>query len=145
MATTDINTPSRDPNRGAYEADTKTNPDDINKVERVLSAEEVEFSKNHQDYSNVDKELAQYVSEARIEISPEKNDELRRMIDKRVLIVMVCTYFLQAIDKGTLSFASIMGIVDDTHLVGQEYSWLTTCIYLTILIVEYPQNWIIAR
>ena len=27
----------------------------------------------------------------------------------------------------TLNFASIMGIVDDTHLVGQQYSWLTTC------------------
>lgn len=58
---------------------------------------------------------------------------------------MVATYFLQAIDKGTMSFASIMGIRKDTNLVGQDYSWLTTCIYITILIVEYPQNWIIAR
>lgn len=119
--------------------------DEINKAERVLSADEVEFAKDHQNYANVDKELAQYVSDARIEISPEKNAELRRKIDKRILTVMVGTYFLQAIDKGTLSFASIMGIVDDTNLVGQEYSWLTTCIYITILIVEYPQNWIIAR
>lgn len=117
----------------------------ISKAERVLSADEVEFAKDHQNYEAVDKEVAQYVSDARIEISPEKNAELRRKIDKRVLLVMVATYFLQAIDKGTLSFASIMGIIDDTHLVGQEYNWLTTCIYITILIVEYPQNWIIAR
>lgn len=118
---------------------------DINKAERVLSADEVELAKDHQDYGKMDKELAQYVSDARIEISPEKNEELRRKVDKRVLVVMICTYFLQAIDKGTLSFASIMGIREDTHLVHQEYSWLTTCIYLTILVVEYPQNWIIAR
>ncbi len=26
-----------------------------------------------------------------------------------------------------------------------QYSWLTTCIYITILIVEYPQNFLIAR
>jgi len=26
-----------------------------------------------------------------------------------------------------------------------QYQWLTTCIYITILIVEYPQNYIIAR
>lgn len=26
-----------------------------------------------------------------------------------------------------------------------KYSWLTTCIYIAILIVEYPQNYIIAR
>ncbi|KAK3939725.1 MFS general substrate transporter [Diplogelasinospora grovesii] len=58
---------------------------------------------------------------------------------------MVTTYFLQAIDKGTMSFASIMGIIPDAGLVGQDYQWLTTCIYITILIVEYPQNYIISR
>lgn len=115
------------------------------KVERVMSADEVEFAKDHQNVSKVDKELAQYVSDVRIHISPEKNAQLLRMIDKRVLSVMVATYFLQAIDKGTLSFASIMGIREDTNLTGQDYSWLTTCIYITILIVEYPQNWTIAR
>ncbi|KAJ4413506.1 hypothetical protein N0V82_008493 [Gnomoniopsis sp. IMI 355080] len=118
---------------------------ETDKAERVMSADEVEFAKDHQNYEKLDKELAEYVSDARIEISPEKNAELRRKIDRRVLTVMVGTYFLQAIDKGTLSFSSIMGIVDDTDLVGQEYQWLTTCIYITILIVEYPQNWIIAR
>ncbi|CAM1510714.1 Fc.00g010490.m01.CDS01 [Cosmosporella sp. VM-42] len=99
----------------------------------------------------IDKELAQYVSDARIHISPERNDELRRMIDKRVLVVMITTYFLQSLDKGTLSFASIMGLTKDTGLetpdgrVKQDYSWLTTCIYIAILVVEYPQNYILAR
>lgn len=117
----------------------------FDKVERVMSADEVEFTKDHQDYEKVDKEVAKYVSDMRIEIPPEKNAELLRKIDRRVLLIMITTYFLQAIDKGTLSFASIMGILDDTHLTGQDYSWLTTCIYITILVVEYPQNWIIAR
>jgi MFS family permease len=67
------------------------------------------------------------------------------MINKRVLVIMIATYFLQAIDKGTLSFTSIMGLPDDLHLVGQQYSWLTTCIYIAILVVEYPTNWIIQR
>lgn len=26
-----------------------------------------------------------------------------------------------------------------------QFSWLTTCIYIAVLIVEYPQNWLIAR
>ncbi|CAN8100739.1 unnamed protein product [Discula destructiva] len=119
--------------------------EDIDKAERVLSTDEVEFAKIRPDYDKIDKEVAQYASDTRIYISPEKNAELRRKVDKRVLLVMIGTYFLQAIDKGTLSFASIMGIREDTNLVGQEYQWLTTCIYITILIVEYPQNWIIAR
>lgn len=124
-----------------------SNKDDagITPDDRVLPVDEVEFAKDRQNYENVDRELAQYVSDTRVEITPEKNAELLRKIDRRVLAVMVTTYFLQAIDKGTLSFASIMGITEDTHLTGQDYSWLTTCIYITILIVEYPQNWIIAR
>ncbi|KAF5123753.1 putative transporter [Metarhizium anisopliae] len=101
--------------------------------------------KDQTDYGRVDKELAKYISDARITITPEKNHELRRKIDRRILAVMISTYFLQAIDKGTMSFASIMGIRDDTHLSKQDYNWLTTCVFLTILIVEYPQNYIIAR
>lgn len=38
-----------------------------------------------------------------------------------------------------------MGIRKDAHLVGQQYSWLTTCIYIAVLIVEYPTNWILQR
>jgi hypothetical protein len=59
-----------------------------------------------------------------IDISPEDNKRLKRNIDKRVLSIMIFTYFLQALDKGTLSFASIMGIKKDTKLVGQQVRFL---------------------
>lgn len=58
---------------------------------------------------------------------------------------MIFTYFIQALDKGTLSFSSIMGIQKDAHLHGSQYAWLTTGIYIAILIVEYPTNWLLAR
>lgn len=34
---------------------------------------------------------------------------------------MLGTYFCQSLDKGTLGFASIMGIRKDAHLVGQQF------------------------
>jgi hypothetical protein len=92
---------------------------DILEAERAQSPE---FEKSRQNFDKMDKELAAYVSDGRIEISEEENNRLRRLIDKRILLIMVTTYFLQAIDKGTMSFASIMGIVEDTHLQGQEVS-----------------------
>lgn len=55
------------------------------------------------------------------------------------------SYFLQALDKGTMSFASIMDLPKDLHLVGQQFSWLTTCIYIAVLVVEYPTNRLIQR
>jgi hypothetical protein len=34
-----------------------------------------------------------------------------------------------------------MGLQEDFHLVGTElFPWLTTCIYIAILVVEYPIN-----
>ncbi|KAK3305253.1 general substrate transporter [Chaetomium strumarium] len=126
-------------------ADSKVNPERDGDIVEAERAQSPELQKSGQNLSRMDKELAQYVSDAAIEISDEENTRLRRLIDKRVLLIMIATYFLQAIDKGTMSFASIMGIVEDTGLEGPDYSWLTTCIYITILVVEYPQNYIIAR
>ncbi len=112
---------------------------------RKSSVEDIEDARKGHALGRVDKELAKYAGDTRIDITPEDITRLRKLIDKRVLLVMVVTYFLQAIDKGTLSFASIMGLPQDNGLVDangkvtQQFSWLTSCIYITILVVEYPQ------
>lgn len=92
--------------------------EDIGHVERVLSGEE--DLKDHMDYDRVDAEVAKYTSNVRTFISDAENARLLKLIDRRVLVIMILTYFLQAIDKGTLSFASIMGIQPDLGLVGQQ-------------------------
>ncbi|KAK5947904.1 hypothetical protein OHC33_011061 [Knufia fluminis] len=121
-------------------------PSDIAQIERrASSTHDLSNEKDHANYDRMDTEVAKYASDIAVDISPEESKRLRRMIDKRVLSIMIFTYFLQALDKGTLSFAAIMGIREDTNLVGQQYSWLTTCIYIAVLIVEYPTNWIIQR
>ncbi|PBP19931.1 allantoate permease [Diplocarpon rosae] len=101
--------------------------------------------KDTTDFTQVDKEVAKYTSDVRIDIDEATNTRLKKLINRRVLLIMMFTYFLQALDKGTLAFASIMGIKEDTGLVGSQYSWLTTCIYIAVLIVEFPTNWLIQR
>lgn len=91
---------------------------DLGEVERTLSPE---LDKGDQPrYDKVDKELAQYVADEAFEISETENARLRKLIDKRILAIMITTYFIQAIDKGTLSFSSIMGIREDTGLHDQQ-------------------------
>lgn len=97
------------------------------------------------DEERVDKDILAYMEESAIEIDDATNKRLKSMINKRILPCMIVTYFLQALDKGTLSFASIMGIREDAGLVGQQYSWLTTCTYLAVLFWEWPTNWIIQK
>jgi len=84
---------------------------DISQVERVLS---IGDEKPPQiDYNRIDKEVAKYAGSQEVHISEEENKRLKRMIDRRVLPIMVITYFLQSLDKGTMSATSIMGIRDD--------------------------------
>ena len=92
---------------------------DISQVERVLSGGS-ELQKDFVDYDRIDKDVAKYANAPRVEISEEENKRLRRMIDRRVLAIMIPTYFLQALDKGTMSFASIMGIREDLGLHAQQ-------------------------
>ncbi|OQE15678.1 hypothetical protein PENSTE_c027G09092 [Penicillium steckii] len=112
-------------------------------VERVGSPDPDSFPNKH---TAVDEELRRYVVAAdSIEIDEATSKRLRRLIDKRVLIVMVGTYFLQSLDKNAISFAAIMGIQEDAHLVGQDYSWLHTVIYFGILFAEYPTNILVQK
>ena len=89
---------------------------DIAQVERVMSGG-TDLEKDHMNYDRVDNEVAKYANAVAVEISPEENRRLKRMIDKRVLPIMVVTYFLQALDKGTMSFSSIMGIRKDVPVL----------------------------
>jgi hypothetical protein len=76
--------------------------------------------KNHTDYKLVDKEVAKYATDTAIHIDDATNKRLRRMIDKRILVVMMITYLIQTLDKGALAFSSIMGIKEDAHLQGNQ-------------------------
>jgi hypothetical protein len=76
--------------------------------------------KPRNNHERIDPEVAKYATSDGIAVSDSDSKRLKRMIDKRVLTVMVFTYFLQALDKGTLSFAAIMNLREDLNLHGQQ-------------------------
>lgn len=88
---------------------------DITQLERTLSGGEDRNDEkvDHANYDRVDNEVAKYADASGVALSQEEDDRLKKLIDRRVLPIMVFTYFLQALDKGTMSFASIMGIRAD--------------------------------
>lgn len=94
-------------------------PPDVEHHE-LQDADAISLSKKKHDHGRVDQEVAQYASHGRIEIDKKTDQRLKTMIDRRVLVVMIVTYFMQALDKGTISFVSIMDFQEDTGLVGQQ-------------------------
>jgi hypothetical protein len=58
---------------------------------------------------------------------------LRRLlwkIDLTICPLLAAVYFLQFLDKTTISYTAVMGIRSDTHLVGQDYSDLSMLFYI---------------
>jgi hypothetical protein len=97
--------------------DTKTTQDHL---ERIGSPDPDIIPNKH---IGIDEELRKYVVAAdNVQVDEATSKRLRHMINKRVLIVMVGTYFLQSLDKNAISYAAIMGIQLDAHLVGQDVS-----------------------
>ncbi|KAI2950737.1 hypothetical protein CBS147323_10665 [Aspergillus niger] len=86
-----------------------------------------------------------YAADPGIEIDEATDKRLFWLITRRILVIQIVTYFFQSLDKGILNYASIMGIKDDAHLVGQEYSLLGTILYIGILVGEYPQNLLLQK
>lgn len=106
-----------------------------NAVEAVPSAREDYPMK---DLSGKDKaaELLQQANEV-VFVTPEENARILRKIDLTILPIMLVVYFLQGLDKATLSYASVFGLVKDAHLgTGQEYSWLGSIVYVAQLVLQ---------
>jgi hypothetical protein len=102
---------------------TKMHKNDNQEVEEARSFHDEGPQKNHTDYKLVDSEIAKYATDIAIHIDEATNKRLRRMIDKRILVVMMFTYLIQTLDKGAMSFASIMGIMEDAHLADNQVSY----------------------
>ncbi|KAJ3715127.1 major facilitator superfamily domain-containing protein [Lentinula raphanica] len=68
-----------------------------------------------------------------------------RKIDWRLMPIMFITYNFNFIDKVILSSAAVFGLRDDTHLVGQQYSWVSSAFYFGYLAWTYPTTLLIQR
>ncbi|KAL1845344.1 hypothetical protein VTK73DRAFT_652 [Phialemonium thermophilum] len=98
-----------------------------------------------ESHLDTDEQIAAYVGEAPIYIDEATNKKLFWTVNRRILACMLGTYFCQSLDKGTLGFSSVMGIQKDAHLVGQQYSWLGTILYMGVLAGEYPTNLLLQK
>jgi hypothetical protein len=73
-----------------------------------------------------------------IHVSSADNARVLSRIDWALLPLMLAVYFLHALDKATLSYASVFGLIDDTGLVGTQFSWLGSIVFLAQLVMQLP-------
>ncbi|CAK7204773.1 hypothetical protein SEUCBS139899_007533 [Sporothrix eucalyptigena] len=78
-------------------------------------------------------------------LTPEQDRRLLRRIDLYLVPVMLFSYLFQTLDKQSLSFSSIMGLEQDLHLTGGNYSWASSIYFLGYLVASYPASYLIVR
>jgi hypothetical protein len=80
-------------------------------------------------------ELLQNANEP-VVVAEADNKRILKKIDLTILPIMLGVYFLQQLDKSTLSYASVFGLVKNAHLGGQDYSWLGSIVYVAQLVMQ---------
>ncbi|KAH7129205.1 major facilitator superfamily domain-containing protein [Dactylonectria macrodidyma] len=73
------------------------------------------------------------------------NRKVLKKIDQFLMPLLLVSYMLQFLDKQSLNFASIMGIIDDLNLVGSRYSWCSSVFYFGYLAFSYPASFLMVR
>ncbi|KAF2634263.1 MFS general substrate transporter [Massarina eburnea CBS 473.64] len=68
-----------------------------------------------------------------------------RKIDYTIMPILFFTYLFNFMDKTILSSASVFGLKSDTHLVGQDYAWVSSVFYFGYFFWSYPTTLLIAR
>ncbi|KAK7417227.1 hypothetical protein QQZ08_011706 [Neonectria magnoliae] len=68
-----------------------------------------------------------------------------RKIDMVILPFMCFTFFLQYLDKQSLSYAAVFNLMDDLNMISSQYSWCSYVFYVGQLVSEYPFIYLMSR
>lgn len=74
----------------------------------------------------------------RVVVTHEENKRVLKKIDLIILPILLSVYFLQSLDKTTLSYASVFGLIKDANLNpnSQQFSWLGSIVYIAQLVMQ---------
>ncbi|KAJ7270534.1 MFS general substrate transporter [Mycena rebaudengoi] len=74
-------------------------------------------------------------------VSAENNSRrMRAKLDWHLLPLLFCMYAVQFIDKSTLSYTAVLGIIKDANLTIDDFNTLGSAFYIGYLVFQYPQN-----
>lgn len=74
-----------------------------------------------------------------------EDKKLRHRIDLYLMPLLTISFFLQFLDKQTLSLASVMGLIKQLGLRGTQYSWSGSIFYFGYLTLSYPVAYLMVR
>ncbi|KAF4122828.1 Major Facilitator Superfamily [Geosmithia morbida] len=92
-----------------------------------------------------DKEELAVTIDNQASYTPEEEKAVLRKIDLVVLPFMCFVFMLQYLDKQSLSYAGVFGLIEDLNLTSSQYSWCSSIFYIGQLVSEYPFIYLMSR
>ncbi|WWC87419.1 uncharacterized protein L201_002308 [Kwoniella dendrophila CBS 6074] len=71
-----------------------------------------------------------------VEYTPQESKRVLKKIDLFVCLPMCLVYFIQQLDKSSVSYAAVFGLQKEANLHGTQYSWLSSIVYIAQLICQ---------
>ncbi|KAF2102537.1 MFS general substrate transporter [Rhizodiscina lignyota] len=117
------------------------------KTQEITSIQPVDTIVQEKNIASGDvDEALKFLRDGGISSNVEINEKaLLRKIDWMMMPLMFSVYFLQYMDKTLISYASIMGLIEDTGMVGNDFSYLATAFYVSFFFCELPHAYMIQR
>ncbi|KAF2758091.1 major facilitator superfamily transporter [Pseudovirgaria hyperparasitica] len=75
----------------------------------------------------------------------EEEKRVLRKIDLTIMPLMCLVFFLQYLDKQSLSYASVFGLITDLEMTSSQYSWCSSIFYIGQLVAEYPCIYLMSK
>ncbi|RAL07342.1 putative MFS transporter [Aspergillus homomorphus CBS 101889] len=85
------------------------------------------------------------VSRPGIPLTEEDSKRIKQKTDWAILSILVWVYFLQILDKTVLGFGATYGLVEDTHLTGNQYSLIGSIAAIAQLAWQPCSSWLIVK
>lgn len=96
---------------------------DIETKDQVVSENHISSEKNGSLGEVLDAEVG-------LPFTAEEERRVKLKTDLVILPLLCGVFFLQYIDKQSLSYASVFGLITDLKLKGTEYSWCASIFYI---------------
>ncbi|KAB8230794.1 major facilitator superfamily domain-containing protein [Aspergillus alliaceus] len=94
-------------------------------------------SPGSEDQGSLPKGPSELVDEQQPLTAMEEKAMIRR-IDLCLLPLMFVSYLLQYLDKTAMSYTSILGLLQSTHMDTEKYSWASSAFYFGYMVASYP-------
>lgn len=79
------------------------------------------------------------------ELTPKTLRKLKNKLYLHIVVFFIFINLMLFIDKSAMSQASLLGVLDDTHMSSTQYNNLNTIFYAGYIVGQVPGQWLIQR